>query len=398
MPGVHIIRHKPGGVFSSTVEVVLTEADGSIVRLVEPSGNVGTQYTMDVGSQWFGTVENLRAGLALGMARWSDVYKTDVIWTTPSGSREECQRRRDDFNTVYAPMIAGLTGGPLNSNRMARFNHREGFPDPKALFEVQVKAALGDGVRVGNGQIAYKNWTDHQPSGASVQHKKGDQTITTLGPDLAREMEFVLVEQYEKKFAEEGVDFKTRTAWMEILVAIDDAPEKAWDRVAIVRSVFEDYFGSHRPAGVIYLVSRIPNLDGIVEPQPRVIGGQAEIERSGKREGGFSTWTAVRRNGIREVMVSGVGGGSAAELLSAVDQRVREAGGQGLKANGVFNNAFIVAGPDSASNRAALKRFNESFAGWYAGTAPSGRTAQFVPGFVDRSCAFGVYNRSIFAG
>jgi hypothetical protein len=34
------------------------------VRIVEPSGSVGTQYPKEVGSQWLGTIENLNAGLA----------------------------------------------------------------------------------------------------------------------------------------------------------------------------------------------------------------------------------------------------------------------------------------------------------------------------------------------
>ena len=76
MAEVHIVRHKPGAVFCSTCEVVLVHDDHHIVRLVEPSGNVGTQYPNDVGSEWFGTIENLMAGLALGKASWSDVYPT----------------------------------------------------------------------------------------------------------------------------------------------------------------------------------------------------------------------------------------------------------------------------------------------------------------------------------
>jgi hypothetical protein len=30
------------------------------------------------------------AGLAQARVSWSDVYKTDVMWTTPSASRDEC--------------------------------------------------------------------------------------------------------------------------------------------------------------------------------------------------------------------------------------------------------------------------------------------------------------------
>ena len=66
MAEVHIIHHKPGPVFSAMVEVVLVDDRQNVVRLVEPSGNVGTQYPKEIGSQWFGTVENLAAGLALG--------------------------------------------------------------------------------------------------------------------------------------------------------------------------------------------------------------------------------------------------------------------------------------------------------------------------------------------
>ena len=84
MAKVDIVRHNPGAVFCSTCEVVITDDDHNIVRLVEPSGNVGTQYAKELGSQWFGTIENLNKGLALGGLTWGDVYKTDVLWTTPS--------------------------------------------------------------------------------------------------------------------------------------------------------------------------------------------------------------------------------------------------------------------------------------------------------------------------
>lgn len=395
MAQVHIIRHQPGAVFCGAAEVILVDDQSNVFRLIEPSGNVGTQYPGGVGSEWFGTIENLSAGLALGRASWSEVYKTDVLWTTPGRDRQACERRRDEFNAVYAAMINRCTGGPLRSNRMARFTHPEGFPDPKALFEVQIKAAVGP--QLGEGNLKYGYWTDHQPSGASVLHKRGDQTITTLGPDLARETEFVFEEHYAKPLAAQGVDFRKQTVWMEILVAVDDAPGKAWERIEIVRRVFENYFGDQRPAGLIYPVSRIPNMDGIVEPQPRVVSGQVEIRRSGELAEGFSTWTAIRYGGICEVMVSAVGGGEAAQILSTIDARVRQAGGRGLKEDGVFNNAYVVAGADSAANREALKRFNASFSGYYQGWAPAGRTAQFIGGIQQSHYAFGIANRSIFA-
>ena len=93
-----------------------------------------------------------------------DVYKTDVLWTTPSADRDECDQRKDDFNACYGAMIAAVTGGPMRSNRMARFTHPEGFPDPAALFEVQIKAVAGETVSISGGTIDYGTWIDHQPS------------------------------------------------------------------------------------------------------------------------------------------------------------------------------------------------------------------------------------------
>ena len=84
-------------------------------------------------------------------------------------------------------MIAAVTGGPLRSNRMARFTHPEGFPDPAALFEVQIKACAGETVSISGGTIDYGTWVDHQPSGASVMHQRDGEMITTLGDDLAEE-------------------------------------------------------------------------------------------------------------------------------------------------------------------------------------------------------------------
>jgi hypothetical protein len=397
MAQVSIIRHNPITIFSNPTEVIYTDNLNNVVRHIEPSGNVGTQYPNDVGSEWFGTIEHLNAGLITCGAHWSDVYKTDVLWTTPSADRDECDARKDAFNAVYGPMINSATGGPMRSNRMARFTHQEGFPDPVALFEVQIKAVKGDSVQIGGGQIDFGYWIDHQPSGASVMHKKGDEMITTLGPDVAKEMEFVLEEQYAKPFAEKGIDFRTQTVWMEILVGVDDAPDQKWARIETVRKVFEDYFGDNRPAGLIYPVSRIPNLDGIVEPQPRVVSGDVEIVRSGNLEDGFSTWNALRYGGITEVMVSAVGGNNAATMLNTIDARVKEAGGSGLKENGIFNNAYIAAGDDSAANRASIGAFNPSFTAYYEGSAPAGRTAQFVGGIQQEGLAYGISNRSIFA-
>ena len=398
MAQVSIVRHNPIAIFSNPTEVIVKDDHNQVFRLVEPSGNVGTQYPNDVGSEWFGTIENLDWNLGICGVNWSDVYKTDVLWTTPSSDRDVCDRLKDDFNAVYAPMINAVTGCPLNSNRMARFTHPEGFPDPVALFEVQIKAVSGEQVTIDDGIIDYGYWKDHQPSGASVMHNRDGEVITSLGSDLAEEMAFVLDEHYEKPFAEAGVDFKKQTVWMEILVAVDDAPERTWERIEIVRRVFEEYFGNDRPAGLIYPVSRIPNLDGIVEPQPRVVSGDVRITRSGDIEDGFSTWTAIHYGGVTEVMTSAVGGDDAGAQLSTLDARIREAGGKGLKEDGIFNNAYVVAGDDSEVNRAWIKEFNASFSAWYKGSAPAGRTAQYVGGVQQATNRSGITNRAIFAG
>jgi len=396
MAQVHIVRHNPGAVFSQTTEVIMAGDSGRIIRLIEPSGNVGTQYPDDVGSQWFGTILNLEESLALGGAHWSDVYATDVLWTTPAPDRDTCDARKNAFNSVYSRMIDAVTGGPLKSNRMARFTHAAGYPDPQALFEVQIKAIKGAGISLGGGAIEYGEWTDHQPSGASVMHKRGEEMITTLGTDLVQEMEFILEEQYARKFAEAGVDFRKQTVWMEILVAVDDAPEKTWARVETVRKVFADYFGTDRPAGLIYPVSRIPNLDGIIEPQPRVVSGDVEIVRSGEIEAGFSTWTALRYDGIGEVMVSAVGGTDAGEILTTIDSRVKAAGGRGLREDGVFNNAYVVAKDGTEQGRAGMAPFNAAYGAYYSEATPCSRTAQFMAGIQDQKALYGVSNRSIF--
>lgn len=44
MAHVNIIRHKPAAVFSTPVEVIVVDDRQNVVRIVEPSGNVGTQY------------------------------------------------------------------------------------------------------------------------------------------------------------------------------------------------------------------------------------------------------------------------------------------------------------------------------------------------------------------
>jgi enamine deaminase RidA (YjgF/YER057c/UK114 family) len=398
MAQVNIIRHNPIAIFSNPTEVIITDDNGDVVRLIEPSGNVGTQYANDIGSEWFGTIENLNKGLQICGVSWSDVYKTDVLWTTPSADRDECDQFKNDFNACYGAMINAVTGGPLRSNRMARFTHQEGFPDPAALFEVQIKAVVGETVNIGGGKIDYGTWVDHQPSGASVLHKGADgEMVTTLGDDLVEEMNFILAEQYAKGFAEQGIDFKKQTVFMEILVAVDDDPAVTWERIEATRKAFEAYYGDDRPAGLIYPVSRIPNLDSIIEPQPRVVSGEVEIHRSGQLEDGFSTWAGFSHHGVREVQVSAVAGNDAAAQLGTLDARIKEAGGAGLKEDAVFNNAYISAGDDSAANRASIGSFNESFSAYYEGTKPAGRTAQFVGGCQREGQQSGISTRAIFA-
>jgi len=398
MAQVNIVRHNPIAIFSNPTEVIINDDNGDVVRLVEPSGNVGTQYANDIGSEWFGTIENLNKGLKICGVHWSDVFKTDVLWTTPSADRDECDQFKNDFNACYGAMINAVTGGPIRSNRMARFTHQEGFPDPAALFEIQIKAAAGENVEIGGGKINYGTWVDHQPSGASVMHKGADgEMVTTLGDDLIEEMDFILEKQYAKPFAEEGVDFKKQTVFMEILVAVDDDPAKTWQRIEATRQAFEAYYGDDRPAGLIYPVSRIPNLDSIIEPQPRVVSGNVEIHRSGQLENGFSTWTGFSHHGVREVQVSAVSGTDASTQLGLLDARIKEAGGTGLIENGVFNNAYITAGDDSAANRASIGSFNKSFSAYYSDTKPAGRTAQFIGGIQQEGHASGISTRAIFA-
>ena len=100
---------------------------------------------------------------------------------------------------------------------------------------------------------------------------------------------------------------------------------------------------------------------------------------------------------MREIQVSAVSEGDAAAQLSTLDGRIKEAGGSGLKEDGVFNNAYIVAGDDSAAARASLGSFNESFSAYYADTKPAGRTAQFVGGIQQEGHASGISTRAIFA-
>ena len=68
---------------------------------------------------------------------------------------------------------------------------------------------------------------DHQHRVRAVQGRSDDYDA---GDDLVEEMNFILEEQH-KPFAEQGVDFRKQTVFMEILVAVDDDPGKTWERM-----------------------------------------------------------------------------------------------------------------------------------------------------------------------
>ena len=97
------------------------------------------------------------------------------------------------------------------------------------------------------------------------------------------------------------------------------------------------------------------------------------------------------------MMVSAVAGNDASNILDIVDTRIKEAGGQGLREDGVFNNAYVVANTDSQASRDSLGKFNTSFSAFYEGSAPAGRTAQFIGGIQSEGAAYGISNRAIFS-
>ena len=96
-------------------------------------------------------------------------------------------------------------------------------------------------------------------------------------------------------------------------------------------------------------------------------------------------------------MTSGVGGDDAGAILGQIDGYIRAAGGAGLKKDGIFNNAYIVAKDSSEASRNWIVDFNTSFTAYYEGTSPAGRTAQFVGGYMDEKYPCGISNRAIFA-
>jgi hypothetical protein len=138
----------------------------------------------------------------------------------------------------------------------------------------------------------------------------------------------------------------------------------------------------------VYPVSCIPNLDGIIEVSPRFVGGDVVIRRSvGKLSCGLSEWTSFTAGGVTEQMVSaitsdGVDKAKTTAILDQINVFVAQAGGTSLKADGVYNNAYVLATEDSAASRARLSEFNTHFIGWYGDTARPGRTAQFMGGIM----------------
>jgi hypothetical protein len=79
------------------------------------------------------------------------------------------------------------------SNRMARFTHQEGFPDPQALFEVQIKAVAGPSVSIDSGTVDYGYYVDHQPSGASTMHTNvAGETVTKVEGGAGAEFNFIV--------------------------------------------------------------------------------------------------------------------------------------------------------------------------------------------------------------
>ncbi len=96
-------------------------------------------------------------------------------------------------------------------------------------------------------------------------------------------------------------------------------------------------------------------------------------------------------------MTSGVGGDDAGAILGQIDGYIKAAGGTGLKENGIFNNAYIVAKDSSEASRAWIVDFNTSFTAYYEGTSPAGRTAQFIGGYMDEKYPCGISNRTMFA-
>ena len=94
-------------------------------------------------------------------------------------------------------------------------------------------------------------------------------------------------------------------------------------------------------------------------------------------------------------MVSAVAGDDAGTQLSTIDARVKEAGGQGLKENGIFNNAYIGAGSDSLPTARASAFSSPSAPITKAALQPAARLS--LSGHSARRCGLWYLNRSIFA-
>eukprot|EP01051_Picozoa_sp_SAG22_P009898 SAG22_NODE_858_length_6831_cov_25.965538_2_plen_138_part_00 len=128
------------------------------------------------------------------------------------------------------------------------------------------------------------------------------------------------------------------------------------------------------------------------------MSGDVAIARSGEIKDGFSTWTAFTAGGVTECMVSAVtsAGTDAAAILDTIDGHIQAAGGTGLKADGVFNNAYVLAGADQPAARARIADFNTAFTGWYGEVPRPGRTAQFMGGIQNQAACCGCSSRAMF--
>ena len=144
---------------------------------------------------------------------------------------------------------------------------------------------------------------------------------------------------------------------------------KTWQRIETTRQVFAEYYGDDRPAGLIYPVSRIPNLDGIVEPQPRVVSGEVEIVRSGQIEDGFSTWAGLRHHGVREVHVSAVGGSDAVSSSTRSTPGLKKPAARVSKRTA--SSTTPTSSPGPTPRKIALA--------WSPSTSPSARTTPAPP-------------------
>ena len=100
---------------------------------------------------------------------------------------------------------------------------------------------------------------------------------------------------------------------------------------------------------------------------------------------------------VSAVSHDGVDAEKTAAILDKIDLYVKEAGGTSLKADGVFNNAYVLATDDAAASRTRIAEFNPNFIAWYGDAARPGRTAQFMGGVMQKGRELAISSRAIFA-